>query len=90
MKENGPLSPLCEVDCNISPYAFCGGNPVNRVDKDGRIWETVWDAGNLLWDVGSAIYNHSKGNHKAAKANWTDASFDLATTLIPGIPAGAT
>lgn len=84
------IDSLCEVDYNISPYAFCGGNPINRVDKDGRIWETVWDAGNLFWDVGSAIYNHSKGNHKAAKANWTDASFDLAATLIPGVPAGAT
>ena len=81
---------MCEVDYNISPYAFCGWDPINRVDKDGRIWETVWDAGNLLWDVGSAIYNHATGSHEAAKANWTDASFDLAATLIPGVPAGAT
>ena len=84
------IDPLCEVDYNISPYAFCGGDPINRVDKDGRIWETVWDAGNLLWDVGSAIYNHATGSHEAAKANWSDAGLDLAATLIPGVPAGAT
>ena len=84
------IDPLCEVDYNISPYAFCGGNPVNRVDKDGRIWETVWDVVNLLWDAGSAIYNHATGDHEAAKANWTDAGLDLAATLIPGVPAGTT
>jgi RHS repeat-associated protein len=27
-----------------SPYSFCGGNPLNRIDPDGRIWDkTMWD-----------------------------------------------
>ena len=30
------MDPLCEKYYHISPYAYCGGNPVNRVDPDGR------------------------------------------------------
>ena len=33
------MDPLCEKYYHISPYAYCGGNPVNRVDPDGKdIW----------------------------------------------------
>ena len=36
----GQMDPLCEKYYNISPYAYCGGNPVNRIDPDGRDeWE---------------------------------------------------
>ena len=30
------MDPLCEKYYHISPYAYCGGNPVNAVDPDGR------------------------------------------------------
>ena len=34
------MDPLCEKYYSISPYAYCGGNPVNRIDPDGRDeWE---------------------------------------------------
>ena len=84
------IDPLCEVDYEISPYAFCGGNPVNRVDKDGRIWDTVWDAGNVIYDVGSAIYNHIKGDHETAKSSWIDAGADAVAMIVPFVPAGTT
>jgi len=29
------MDPLCEKYYNISPYAYCAGNPVNAVDVDG-------------------------------------------------------
>ncbi len=32
------IDPLCEEDYSISPYAYCGNNPVNRLDPDGRDW----------------------------------------------------
>ena len=35
------VDPLCEKYYNTSPYAYCGNNPVNRVDPNGRdvlIW----------------------------------------------------
>ena len=30
------IDPLCEKYYSVSPYAYCAGNPVNRVDLDGR------------------------------------------------------
>ncbi|MEA4983826.1 hypothetical protein SDC9_67353 [bioreactor metagenome] len=30
--------PLAEKYYDISPYAWCGNNPVNRIDPDGRDW----------------------------------------------------
>ena len=30
------MDPLCEKYYDISPYAYCHGDPVNRVDPDGR------------------------------------------------------
>jgi len=30
------MDPLCEKYYSISPYAYCGNNPVNRIDPDGR------------------------------------------------------
>ena len=35
------MDPLCEADYHVSPYSYCGGDPVNRIDKDGRIWNFV-------------------------------------------------
>ena len=83
------VDPLYEVDLSTSPYVFCGNNPIIRVDSDGKIWDTVWDVGNLVYDVGAAIYHHVKGDHKTAKGHWVDAGFDAAATLIPFVPAGA-
>ena len=31
------MDPLCEKYYHISPYAYCGGNPVNAVDVDGNL-----------------------------------------------------
>ena len=33
------VDPLCEKYYDVSPYAYCGGNPINAIDPDGRsIW----------------------------------------------------
>ena len=32
------MDPLAENYYHISPYAWCGNNPVNMVDQDGRAW----------------------------------------------------
>ncbi|OUO63698.1 hypothetical protein B5F71_19520, partial [Bacteroides sp. An269] len=49
------IDPLSEQDYPSSPYVYCGGNPVIRIDKDGKIWDTVWDIGNMLYDAGAAV-----------------------------------
>ena len=34
----GTMDPLCEKYYNISPYVYCGNNPINAFDPDGRDW----------------------------------------------------
>ena len=82
------IDPMAEKYYDISPYAYCGNNPILRIDDDGRIWDTVWDIGNIVYDVGAAIVNHATGNHEEAKENWEDAGFDLLAAAIPFVPAG--
>ena len=38
----------CEKYYDVSPYVYCGENPVNRIDPDGRDWYRNGD-GTLLW-----------------------------------------
>ncbi len=81
--------PRCEDFNHLSPYLFCGNDPVNNVDPTGEIFETIWDIGNVIYDVGAAAYNHITGNHDKAIGNWVDAGVDAAAMIIPGVPAGA-
>ena len=82
------MDDMCYAYYDISPYAYCGGDPVNKVDPTGKIIETIWDIGNVLYDVGAAVYHHSTGNHDVAIGNWLDAGLDAAAVIIPGLPAG--
>ena len=45
------MDPLCEKYYNISPYAYCGNNPVRYVDPDGRRFDDVYynERGNELY-----------------------------------------
>ncbi len=83
------VDPLAEKFYQFSLYSYCGGDPVNRVDKDGEFWDTVWDIGNILYDVGSAIKAHIDGDHDRAKEHWNDALWDTGAAVIPFVPAGA-
>ena len=84
------VDPLSEQDYPNSPYTYCGGNPVIRIDKDGRIWDTVWDIGNMLYDAGAAVAAHIRGDHVSAQSYWVDFGMDAAAVAIPFVPAGAT
>ena len=43
------IDPMCEKYYDISPYAYCAGNPVNLVDPDGRfIGDYLSDEGKLI------------------------------------------
>ena len=84
------VDPLAEQDYAVSPYTYCGNNPVLRIDKDGRIWETVWDVGNMLYDAGAAVAAHIRGDHASAQSHWVDLGMDAAAAIVPFVPAGAT
>jgi RHS repeat-associated protein len=86
------VDPMSDDDKLVgwSPYNYVLGNPMNKIDPDGQFpIETFWDVGNLIYDTGKAIYHHAKGEHDQAKSSWVDAASDLAATLIPYVPAGA-
>ena len=81
--------PSCEGFYHLSPYLFCGNDPVNNVDPTGEFFDMLWDIGNVLYDVGAAAYNHVTGNHEKAKENWVDTGLDAGAMLLPFVPAGA-
>jgi hypothetical protein len=33
----GTMDPLCEKYYEVSPYAYCGGDPINKIDPDGKL-----------------------------------------------------
>ena len=82
------VDPLVEKDYLNSPYSYCGNNPIVRIDHNGKIWDTVWDIGNVIYDIGAAVVNHIKGDHVQAQSHWTDAGVDALAMAIPGVPAG--
>ncbi len=48
------IDPLAEKYYHLTPYSYCGGNPVNAVDPDGRY--IVWLDNHTEWR-----YNYDKG-----------------------------
>ena len=84
------IDPLSEQDYPSSPYVYCGGNPVIRIDKDGKIWDTVWDIGNMLYDAGAAVAAHIRGDHVSAQSHWVDLGVDTVAAALPFVPAGTT
>lgn len=62
------IDPLCEKYYSISPYAWCGNNPVRNVDLDGRDYWSTSDT-ELIRDffnsMGSGLNSHdfSRWNH---------------------------
>lgn len=47
------MDPLAEKRYSISPYAYCSGNPVNRIDPDGR------DEFLLIWATANGEFGHA-------------------------------
>ena len=41
------MDPMSEKYYGISPYVYCGGDPVNLIDPSGRIWEDPEEAQRL-------------------------------------------
>lgn len=42
------IDPLAEICCDISPYMYCGGDPINYGDYNGMDWYTD-NNGNYFW-----------------------------------------
>ena len=72
-----------------SLYAYTGNNPVNYVDPDGEVVETLWDAANVAMGFDSLVDNLSEGNYLAASLDAAGLVVDLAATTLPAVPGGA-
>ena len=53
------IDPLAEKYYNVSPYAYCGGNPVNAIDPDGRA------CGDYYTNNGAYVGSDEKDDDKA-------------------------
>ena len=37
------IDPLCEKDYGMNPYAYCGNNPINAIDPDGKRMSPIYN-----------------------------------------------
>ena len=58
------MDPMCEKYYNLSPYAYCGNNPVNAVDPSGMIWENPEEAKQLVGKIENKISSLDRKIHK--------------------------
>ena len=78
------IDPLCEKDYGTSPYIYCGGNPVIRIDRDGRIWDTVLDLGFIAYDLAEAGYQYWNSG-KISNETKAALAADITAAVVPGM-----
>ena len=81
--------PLAEKYPGVSPYAYCAGNPVSRIDKSVNCFETALDVVSLVADVHSLVSNIKEGNVGGAIVDGIGTVFDAAAVFLPIVPAVA-
>ena len=81
--------PLAEKYPGVSPYAYCAGNPISRIDKSGNCFETAFDVVSLVADVHSFVSNIKEGNVSGAIVDGIGTVFDAAAVILPVVPAVA-
>ena len=67
----------------INDYAYCGNNPVGRVDSDGQVLETIADVVGIGWSTYDLIRNPSW-------ANLGYLAWDVGATIVPFVPGSYT
>lgn len=62
-------------------YSYANNNPFRYSDRDGRLFETIWDVGSLILSVGQFLQAPNL-------TNAIGVAIDSAAVLVPGIPGG--
>lgn len=83
------VDPLADKYPYISPYAYCGWNPIKYVDPNGKWLETAWDIANVAMDAVSLGSNIKDGNLGAAMIDGVGLVLDLGAAILPVVPGGA-
>ena len=60
-------------------FAYCGNNPVMRVDTAGNWWDTFWDVVSLVSSVVEVIKDPTD------VGAWVGLAGDVADVLLPGV-----
>lgn len=81
--------PQSEKYYGVSPYAYCGGNPLVATDRNGEWFETLWDIANVVSDVTSLVDNIASGNILGAVVDGVATTVDVAAVILPFVPGGA-
>ena len=58
------MDPLAEKYYDVSPYVYCGNNPVRRIDPTGMIWEDPKEAEELVKNINRRISQLESKNQK--------------------------
>lgn len=80
--------PMSEKYYGTSPYAFCGNNPVNFIDPDGKFPDIIWDIASVSFGVHSLVGNIQSGNVRGAIGDGIGIVVDVAAAALPFIPGG--
>ena len=67
----------------LNLFAYCGNNPIIRVDYNGQFWDYVLDAGFLAWSISDVV--NEPGDWK----NWAALGIDTLFAVLPFVPSGA-
>ncbi len=88
----GSVDPLAGHPNQVdkSAYAYAWNNPVKFDDPDGKCPDCVWDALNIVYDLGKITYGAATSNPKIVSEGAFDLIADIASLMIPGVPAGST
>jgi RHS repeat-associated protein len=63
------VDPLAEMDYSVSPYAYCGDNPINRIDPDGRSQAKTEYIENVI-DLQTGEITRSSQSLNTEKVHW--------------------
>ena len=75
-------SPKALTDKNL--YAYCDNNPVTRMDKGGKFWDTVLDIAFIAGDLVSILENPTD------VVGYAELAADVVGLALPGVTGGGT
>ena len=74
------IDPMYEKYYHISPYAYCGGDPVNHIDPNGRDYDVIINEKNKTITISAKFYVTTKDDLNALNEGidfWNGLHYDI-------------